>query len=101
MSILIIGDDMNHEIRNLYRSCGAYRTLCWGSCECLASLPGDIDAVVFLPDECNHCLIGNYKKQAAEKGIPYVCVRSHRRAKSEFAKLSNAWHTKWLSEVMH
>ena len=99
MSILIIGDDLNNEIRNLYRTCGAYRTKCWKSCECLEMLPEDIDALVLLPDECNHNLIGEYKRKATKQGIPYVCVRNTKRAKSEFAKLTNEWHQQWLSKV--
>ncbi len=100
MSILIIGDDPGFKISRLYRSCGAYKTECWGNCECLASLPEGIDGVVFLQDECNHCLIGSYKKQAAEKGIPCVSVRNPKRARSEFIKLSGIMEQQWIAQMM-
>lgn len=91
MSILIIGDDHNYEISRLYHSYGVYRTECWKNLECRLSLPEGIDAIVFLQDECNHCLISKYKKQAAEKEIAYVCIRNPRRARSEFIKHSEKW----------
>jgi len=101
VSILIIGDDINNEIRRLYHSCGAYRTECWKSCECLKEFPSDIDGIVLLQDECNHCLMAQYKHKAATQGIPYVCVKNPKKAKSEFIKLSNSMHEQWLSQSMH
>lgn len=99
MSILIIGDDWNHEIQKLYHRCGAYRTECWKSCECLSSFPDNIDAIILLPDECNHCLIREYKRKATEQGIPYVSVRNPKRALSEFTKVSNEWHERWSTKI--
>lgn len=100
MSILIIGEDLNNEIRRLYHSCGAYRTECWKSCECLKEFPADIDGIVLLQDECNHSLMTQYKRKAVDQGIPYVCVRNAKRAKSEFAKLSNEWHSISITQIL-
>ncbi|MDD3596534.1 hypothetical protein [Sulfuricurvum sp.] len=100
MSILIIGEDPGSEIRKLYHRCGAYRTESWKNCECKKELPNDIDGVVLLRDECNGCLISQYKHMSGERGIPFVCIKDPKKAKSGFVKLSMSIYDRWHTNIM-
>ncbi|MGM0533052.1 MAG: DUF2325 domain-containing protein [Campylobacterota bacterium] len=79
MSVLVIGADRISAIKSVLKEFGAQNIKHWDGRNkralCKRSIPEGTQCVVMLTDFLNHNAMHQFKKQAKEKNIPFVCAK--------------------------